>query len=274
MKNRFFLILALLVTPTLSATKAQDICTQVIQAAVSPSGTCQEFANPCIVPEDWKSVPSCDIINSEAESGTSLERKMNSRIAKMRAYWDMKKAEQDENAEPITNKNFNRIGSGAFTRSDRSRRLPTSDSTGSDSTGLRTFTEKDYSSDVAERYSQRGGYERDGETTSAERKERRAYRAPIRSSSEVKRTGDLQSTVKWDVMSRQFTTEKSYGPNPYRVRSQYLADQKAKRDASNQEVDVYERMMSRQRVYRGERKTGNLTEQDLLDLQESRTTEE
>ncbi len=266
--------MALAMAPALSSTQAQDVCSQVIQPAVSPAGVCQEFANPCIVPEDWKSVPSCDIINSDTDAGTSLERKMNSRIAKMRAYWDKKKAEQDENAEPITNKNFNKIGSGAFTRSDRTRRLPTSDSTGADSTGLRTFTEKYYGSDIAERYSQRGGYERDGETTSAERKERRAYRAPIRSRSDVKRTGDLQSTVKWDVMSRQFTTKKSYGPNPYRIRSQYLADQKAERDASNKEVDVYERMMSRQRVYRGERKTGNLTEQDLIDLQESRTTEE
>lgn len=265
--------MALAITPALSATKAQDMCAQVIQPAVSPNGVCQEFANPCIVPNDWKSVPSCDIVNSETTNNTSLERKMNSRIAKMRAYWDMKKASQAEDEDVRTNKNFNRIGSGAFTRPNRMRRLPTSDPTGSDSTGLRTFTEKDYGSDIAERYSQRGGYEREGETTSAERKERRAYRAPIRSRSDVKRTGDLKSTVKWDVMSRQFTTRKNYGANPYRIRSQYLADQKAARDASNKEVDVYERMMSRQRVYRGERKTGTLSQQDLLDLQENRTEE-
>lgn len=273
MKNRFFLLMAIAIAPALSATKAQDVCAQVMQAAVSPSGVCQEFANPCIVPDDWKSVPSCDLINSDTESGTSLERKMDSRILKMRAYWDMKKADQEANAETKTNRNFNRIGSGAFTRSDRSRRLPTIDATASDSTGRRTFTEKNYNSDVAERYSLRGGYERAGEATSAERKARNAYRAPILSRSDAKRTGDLKSTVKWDVLSRQFTTPKNYGANPYRIRSQYLAEQKAKRDASNQEIDVHERMMSRQRVYRGERKTGDLDEQDVLDQSESATTE-
>jgi hypothetical protein len=85
------------------------------------------------------------------------------------------------------------------------------------------------------------------------------------SSTEATRSGDLKTTVKWDVLSRQHTTKKSYGPNPYTVRSQYLADQKAKRDATNREVDVYERMMSGSRIYRGERMDGNLDGSSLLE---------
>lgn len=266
-------LLALGIVPAFASTQAQDACIQVIQPAVSPSGICQEFANPCIVPEDWKSVPSCDVIYTETQATKSIEQKMNSRIMKMRAYWDAKRAEQSANQSATTNRTFNRLGPGSLTRSNRGDRLPTSDPTGFDSSGLRTFTEKNFESDVAERYSRKGGYERPGDTTSEERKERRASRAAFRSSTDARRTGDLKSTVKWDVLSRQFTTSKSYGANPYRIRSKYLAKQKAARDASNQEVDVQERRQSRQRVYRGERKGGQLSNQDLLDLQNTRTTE-
>jgi hypothetical protein len=275
MKNRLILGLALALLPTLSLTQAQDVCVQVIQPAVSPNGVCQEFANPCIVPNDWKSVPSCDVIYTEERTSTSLERKMDDRILKMRAFWDMKKAEQEEKAEEntATNRNFSRFGSGSLTRSRQTtQRLPTSN--GESTQGVRAFTEKDFSSDVAKRYSRRGGYEREGETTSAERKERRAATAPKFSRSDANRTGDLKSTVRWDVLSRQFTTERNYGANPFTIRSKYIAEQKAKRDASNQAIDVQERMQSRQRVYRGERKDGVLSNQDLLDLQDSRTSEE
>lgn len=243
---------------------AQTMCAQMIQAAVDPNGMCQEFATPCDVPEDWKSVPSCDLINQEVSTSTSLEAKMNGRIAKMRAYWDMKKAAKAEAGEQVTNKNFNRIGSGTFTRSNlTTERLPTSNGASTD--GIRAFTKKDYTSDVAERYSRRGGYEREGETTSAERKERRSVRPSYRSSTDADRTGDLNTTVKWNVLGRQFTTKKNYGANPYTSRSPYLAAQKAKRDASNKEVDVQARLQSRQRTYRGARLDGNLDGSSLLE---------
>jgi len=230
---------------------------------VSPNGVCQEFANPCIVPNDWKSVPSCDLIGTSESQKTTLENRMDDRIAKMRAYWDKKKAAQEAEEKKVTSTNFNRIGSGSFTRQASAPRQATS--TAPSTVGIRAFTEKDYSSDIAERYSQRGGYEREGDTTSEERQARRAYTPPRISSSDAVREGNLNTTVNWNVMSRQFTTKKSYGPNPYTVRSQYLADQKAKRDASNQEIDVYERMMSRSRVYRGERMDGNLDGSSLLE---------
>ena len=266
MKFRPLLLLSILSLPSLATLNAQDqeACVQVAQTAVSPSGICQEFANPCIVPSDWKAVPSCDLVSStDSSSKTTLESKMNNRISLMRAYWDKKKAEKETDETSITNKNFNRIGSGSFTKTTATARQATS--TAPSTAGIRAFTEKDYSSDVAKRYSLRGGYQREDDTTSEERQARRAYTPPRISSSEGVRTGDLNTTVKWDVLSRQFTTNKSYGPNPYTVRSQYIADQKEARDATNQEVDVYERLMSRQRVYRGERMEGNLDGSSLLE---------
>lgn len=269
MKMRSLSISALAIMAFMGSANAQEACIQVIQPAVSPNGVCQEFANPCIVPSDWKSVPSCDLVSpEEARSTTSLESKMNGRIAKMRAYWEMKKAQKAEEDNESTNKNFNRIGSGSMTRYNRSNRLATSNTARTQD--LRTFTEKNYNSDVAKRYSRRGGYERAGDTTSEERAERRAYRAPIMSRSDANRSGRLKSTVNWDVLSRQFTTPKNYGPNPYTLRSKYLADQKAERDASNQAIDVQERLQSRQRVYRGERMEGNLDGSAMLELRMKR----
>lgn len=259
------LFLFTLSTFTLSGVaSAQTMCTQVIQAAVSPNGICQEFSTPCDVPEDWKSVPSCDLVNQENTNTVSLESKMNDRIVKMRAFWEMKKAERKSTEPTETNRNFSRIGSGAITRSAQTtERLPTSNGASTD--GIRAFTEKDYTSDVAKRYSRRGGYEREGDTTSAERADRRAARPSFRSRTDVTRSGDLNTTVKWNVLGRQFTTEKNYGPNPYTTRSPYLEAQREKRAASNKEVDVQERLQSRQRTYRGARKVGNISAEALLE---------
>jgi|GEM_PF-5783802 len=245
MKNTLALLsLALLSAPSLYTVQAQDICIQVIQPAVSPDGVCQEYATPCDVPEDWKSVPSCDLIDTEEVKKPSLEQKQNARLAKMRAYWQAKKAAQSgQTSKANSNSSFNKIGSGRYTRTDRARRLPTSDASSNTSTGVRASTQKDYSSDIAKRYSLRGGYQREGDTTSAERKERRASRAGIRSRTDAKRTGNLNTTVRWNVLSDQFTTKKSYGVNPYRLKSQYQKRQAKKRAEANREVDTHERMI-------------------------------
>lgn len=265
MKKLTFLFILTLVLPSLSSAQDSDICAQVMTTAVSPGGQCQTFSTPCEVPADWKSVPSCDIVGDDSADQPSLEQKQHDRLAKMREYWQAKKQARDNKSTgERDNQTFNRLGSGSLTRSDRLRRLPTSQE--SNTTGVRrTFTDKNYHSDVAERYSLRGGYQRAGDTTSAERQERRQSRPSYMSRSDADRSGNLKNTVRWNVLSDQFTTKKSYGANPYRIRSQYIAEQKAKRDASNQEVDVQERKMSRSRVYRGERLDGDLSGDALLD---------
>jgi len=260
MKKSYLLLFTLMASSlAFNSAQAQAVCAQVIQPAVSPGGVCVEYATPCDVPTDWKAVPSCDLI--EEGSSVSLEEKQNTRRNRMQEYWRLKSL-QGHNNTRRTNQSFARIGSGAFTRSNRANKLPTS--TDSTTAGIRATTQRDYSSDVAKRYSLKGGYERAGDTTSAERKERRAYRAPIYSRSDANREGNLNTTVKWNVLSRQHTTQKQYGPNPYRLRANYLAEQKAKRDATNREVDVQQRKLSRSRVYRGERLEGNLRGDDLL----------
>lgn len=270
MKNTLFLLLLALVSaPHLYSAQAQDVCIQVIQPAVSPDGVCQEYATPCDVPETWKSVPSCDLIDTAAEANKpTLEQKQHARLAKMRAYWAAKKAAMNANTtETATNQSFNKVGSGSFTRSNRYRRLPTSNASSQNSAGVRASNTRNYNSDVAKRYSMRGGYQRAGDTTSAERKARRTYRPQrISSASDTNRSGNLNTTVKWNVLSNQFTTRKAYGVNPYRLSSKYKEEQKAKRAASNTEVDVHERMMSRSRKYRGARMEGNLSG-DALFLQ-------
>lgn len=262
MKFRSLILLSIIVLPTVYATQAQDLCIQFIQPAVSPNGVCQEFANPCIVPADWKSIPSCNLVNQSVPQKTSLESRMDNRITLMNAYWNQKKAEQKESETNTRNKNYNRIGSGSITRSARNKRLPTSSPTSR--IGVRTVTEKDYGSDIAKRYSLRGGYQRAGDATAEERQTRRAYRPAMMSATDAVRSGDLKTTINWNILSRQFTNSKNYNPNPYTVRSKYLEEQKANRKTKNQEIDVYERMMSRSRVYRGKRMDGNLDESSLL----------
>lgn len=263
MNLRPLLWLSIIALPSLSFVSAQEACIQVVQPAVSPHGVCQEFANPCVVPADWKSVPSCDIVNQRTREKKTLENRMDNRIVLMRAVWDKKKEEQKQIENNAPNQNFNRIGSGALTRSARNKRLPTGSPASTD--GVRTFTNKDYGSDVAKRYSLRGGYQRAGDTTTEERKARRANRPAMMSGTEVKRSGNLKTTIKWDVLSRQFTTPKGYGPNPYHLRADHSASQKAHRAARNQEIEVSERMLSRSRVYRGDRMDGNLDSSSLLE---------
>lgn len=265
MKLRISMFSLALLSAPLFVAQAQNACVQVIQPAVSPDGICQEYSTPCDVPEDWKSVPSCDLIDvNEDANKPSLEQKMHTRLAQMRAYWKMKKAEENSMPETSNNETFNRIGSGNLTRNDRNRRLPTSED--SKTKGVkRTFTDKNYDSVTAERYNVRGGYQRPGDTTSAERKERRQSRAAFQSRSDANRSGNLNTTIKWSVLSDQFTTRKNYGVNPYQLKSQYQKQQAAKRAATNREVDVHQRMMSRSRKYRGERLEGNLSGDALLD---------
>lgn len=259
MKLRYLLITTLLALPAFHLAQAQDACIQVTQTAVSPDGVCQTFPTPCDVPSDWKAVPSCDLVDTV--DNPSLESKMNSRVARMQQYWRLKK-QQSQSKDLRKNAKSGKLGSGSYTRSDRSRRLPTS--TNSTLSNIRAHTQKDYSSDVAERYSQRGGYQRPGDTTKAERQARRGVRAPIYSRTDADRTGNLNTTTKWSVLSKQFTTQKQYGVNPYRLKSKYQQQQKAKRDAKNKEVDVAERLRSRSRIWRGERLEGNLSGDDLL----------
>ena len=187
---------------------------------------------------------------------------MSERVIRMRNYWQFKRQQQSKK-DLRENDKSGKLGSGSYTRSDRSRRLPTS--TNSTLSNIRGFTEKNFDSDIRKRYSRKGGFQRANDTTKEERQARRGYRAPIYSRSEANREGALKTTVKWSVQSKRHTTNRQFGPNPYRLKHKYQEAQKAKRDATDREVDVYQRRLSRSRVWRGERLEGNLSGDALLD---------
>ncbi len=267
--SKHFLFALILVLPAISFAETDivegDACIQVIQPAVSPEGVCQEFTTPCDVPDDWKSIPSCEIIERQTER-TSLEQKMQSRSERMRRYWQLKAQTASTPSDRRMNSKSFRVGRGSLTRGNaRYRRLPTQTTTDTDE--ITATTDKNYHKlDQYKRYLRKGGYVQEGDTTKQERTERRQSRAPVYSrANRTNRSGNLKNTIQWSVLSRQHTTQKNYGRNPYNLQSKYNQSQREKRAENRQTIDIRERLRSRARIYRGKRMEGNLSGDDLLD---------
>ncbi len=252
-----------------STAHAEEACIQTTQPAVSPDGVCEIFSTPCDVPDDWKSIPSCDLVSGEGrEARLSLEAKMKKRLETLRKRLAERKANQENGTDGEKAQNRpKRLGSGSFTRQNaRYNGLETQAGSGSDRS-LRTSTQKNYKNIGLRKYfSQRGGYgddteiEDSSETTNLgnERDEPSKNRPAQISATKAKRSGNLKSTVHWNTLSKQHMRPKSYGKNPYSLKSRYAASQKEARDKSNESVDVEKRKMNGYRIWRGEKEDASL----------------
>lgn len=114
------LFLAILVLP-LSVFAADDAplsqsCIQVIQPAVSPEGTCEVFPTPCDVPEDWRKISSCDLIEPE-DFGASLsqldQRRRMQRVNRIQQQARLQERENTTNKKAV---GMPRIGRARFTK--------------------------------------------------------------------------------------------------------------------------------------------------------------
>lgn len=186
-------LLALLITP-FGITQAESTDTQTTQAATNQDGECEVFPTQADVPDDWKQVPSCDLVK-DANFGKSLEERLRERF---RSKNQARSTEGETRSE--SSGKYIRQGRGALTRENRNRRLSTKTNTNYGE--RRTTTRRNYSQaalDRIKRYrTNKGGYQQEGDTTKEERAQRRSYRAPIASrNSDVRREGLLSNKQKW-----------------------------------------------------------------------------
>ncbi len=191
------LCLPLLLLTIFYSTVNANICIQVQQSAVNQEGECKTFSTPCDVPEDWRHVPSCDIIKDK-DTGTDLEKRMNKRRILLRRNRFKRAKKLEKNSDEDAAKK--RIRKKRTFRSNRNRRYTSERPVKNGK--RRTFTRKNYSAAARNRvkYLNRhihGGLEHEGDTTSTERKARRQKTHKIMSNVSKRRTGKLSNKPKW-----------------------------------------------------------------------------
>lgn len=226
-----------------SMTSEDIMCVQMTQAAVGLDGKCQEFPTPCDVPADWKQVSSCEMVKDK-NFGTSLESRMQKRASSIR---------NGVNSQKKAKKSTANSGKRGIKRMRATRTDNATKKTGS----TRTFTKKNYSQASRDRIkslnTNKGGYQQEGDTTSAERKERRQNKRKIMSSVSTVRTGKLSNEPKWStqVEKRNKTTTALKNWKLSHINEARKAKRKARKER------IYEGP-TLQKVYKGDRIQGDL----------------
>ncbi len=251
MNKKLWLSLLLLISSSVYANTKEMSCMQVLQAAVNQQGECQIFATPCEVPEDWRHVPSCDIIEDN-EVGTSLETKMNKRKYLLRNKFKTQKIKNKEDSK----KELRQVRRGIRRTRKRNKNIDTNESNRKIGK-RRSFTEKNYSTASRNRVKYlnkriNGGLQQEGETTSDERKARRQGVHKIMSRVSTKRTGKLSNKPKW---STQVKYRKTAGIGVRRWNNHYTSE-KRREDRNSRKKRVYEGIKLK-KIWKGERIEGD-----------------
>lgn len=244
----------LLLTPFLLlnigyAKSETSACTQVTQSAVSPAGECQVFPTPCDVPADYKTVPSCDIVK-DRDFGSSLEDRMKKRFSRIQ-----KNKAKNSSIKRNTRRGFGQSAGVGYKRDRVTRKHSDREKTGT----RKTSTRKNYSAVARNRAkrlnrNQRGGYQHVGDTTSAERKDRRQGKHRIRSSVTKNLSKKLSNKPSWSAeknrRSRTIQARKSWN-------NSHMAEKR--RDARSARKKRIHQGIKLQKTWKGERIEGSLT---------------
>ena len=245
MKKNLWLSLILILTSPVYANTDDTICTQVIQSAVSQNGECNEFPTPCDVPDDWKKVSSCDMIEDN-DFGSSLEEKMNKRSYLFRTR---AKAQQVEKKARNSGKK----------PGIKRRRATSSTNRTKNTKKQKSFTKKNYSVAARNRMkylnSSKGGYQHVGDTTAEERKERRQATHKIISSANAIRTGKLSNKPKWET---EFKYRKTATAGLKRWTNSFDTERRRKsREA--RKTRIYEGLKLK-KIWKGQRIQGDISD--------------
>ncbi len=226
---------------------APNFCTQVIQPAVGPNGQCKEFSTPCQVPEDWKAIPSCDLVEDENKKSISLEEKMKKNQRKFKGKVRKIRNQYSQGIRRVKKNTGIARRTRAYVNPSQKRSTKK----------YRTQSRRVLSSLGLQR---RNELKLKGLTAKkTDRKIKERFTRPALSSrTNVKRTGKLKSTQKWKIEKKSHFKERNYGKNPYTLKSKYGKNQKKLRDESNKKIDTNKRKHNGFKIFRGERKLGNL----------------
>ncbi len=239
--QRLFLsiIASIVMLPVSTNALAEDasMCAQVIQPAVNANGECKEFPTPCDVPENWKTIQSCTLVQP-VDFGSRLEEVNKRRDA---SRWDvLRKKLEEKRRQSSTNEASSQasFGTSALIKNDqeyksRQQRLLQSMS----NRRRRTFTQpKIQSAETREQVKviQNKTQKKSDTETNENRRTNKALRMKpsIGSITNMKRTGymtDTQSrvgvqtmtTTNWDARKNvlQFWERPKPDPKPSKLKN-------------------------------------------------------
>lgn len=261
--NIYFLLGLILFSPIFASAQADEpmMCAQVIKSAISPSGHCQTFKTPCDIPQDWKMVPSCDMVEKTDFGASPADidsRRLENRWQVLR---DKMTADAMARENYVTPK-YHRIGAASLGRAgvDREAKGATEPRF-----KKRTMSNRKYHS---RKYNIAVDYRRDKNVSKNEWEQRRKSsqtRLRYGSPTKMDRNGPISSKPKWFVSSRKHFKDNlgDFGDR-WRSSTQILQeDAKAKRDARG---DTHTDGPALQKIYTGVRRAGNL-EKALLNIE-------
>ena len=258
-----FLLLAFVLSPTFVF--ADELTCERAQAAVNPRGDCMVFSTSCQVPDDWKRVPSCDLVERVRTSDTSntVDRRFGVN------YWDQLRQKRRENlAEKMSSRSqYGRIGRRGAIESVKALNedKPLESDVASGEKRKNTFEkrlsvlEDGIPEFLRDQPQYKGSVKNETELTAPEKLERQRARwgnrrPPLERATEMDRESEFSSMPRWDVQQNEHFSEPRYGgDSPYWKPNR--PDRKVKKTQRTR------RVITNRRGFVGERRSGSLDEQ-------------
>ena len=221
--------------------------------AVSPYGICQTFSQTCDIPDDWKVIPSCDLVEDNGHQ--KLRNKLKDRLNKIRTKQDTQLEKQSarilkKSALGSMRKSIPRPGSANIYQQKRS----SSDKV--NSRNRRGTTSRNYRSSFS-RLTTKTNENKKAKEVEA-RNQRNAARSKAKSSGILRksgiRTGKLNTTTKWSYETEQRSRRKDYTKTPiWRSIRSLNAENRVKKEYTYKAPKL-------SRVYKGRRLMGDLSD--------------
>ena len=190
MKKIIFLASVLIAFPVF-AQNTTEICTQVLQSAVSPKGECEVYPTPCDVPEDWKKVSSCENVKSPS-FGKTPEEVLKRRRGNI--YWRKFRAKNPSKKHFRSPQN-NRLASGSWTRPRRTEGKREISRLKKRTVNFRVGPSNIYMKDNPYKLKKASQKER-------QRRRKVSINARTGSATQIKRSGPLSFKPKWKIEKR------------------------------------------------------------------------
>lgn len=259
MKLKLFL-LAFVLSPAFVF--ADELTCERDQAAVNPRGDCMVFSTSCQVPDDWKRVPSCNLVERVRKStlDDAIERRLGEN------YWDRLRQNRRENLQDRSSNKmrYGRIGRRAAVQSVKAlnQDKPLESDVATGEKRKNTFKKRLSSLEggipafLRNQPEYKGGVKGATELTAQEKLERQRTRwgnnrPPLQRATEMDRESEFSSMPRWDVQKNKHFRERRYGgDSPYWKPNR--PDRKVKKRQRTR------RVITNRRGYVGERRSGSL----------------
>jgi len=269
----FAIILSLGLIHNSTYAQSSDICTEGQYAAVSPSGTCEEFNNSCDIPQNWKKLDTTSTCSEVQEKsfGQRIDQVLERRLSGLKNLSSEIESPQEGIQEQLIRKrqSIRRFtGANANRRFQRSRQnveKPLTDfSKQRTSTnrfrGTSTYVKQNLSKQQREAIIKK------------QQTKRRTHR--LSNASGAIRTGALSNKARWNVQSRQHFSRgtRNYKAPRWKSNSQLIKERISKNRAAFAKKRLGNRKLGLKRTFRGEIER-NFGDNFILQQQEAQLQE-